>query len=91
MSPLEVIMLICFGSAWPFSIAKAIRTKHASGKSPLFMAIICLGYLSGIFHKALYASDWVIGLYALNMMMIAIDLSLYFYYKPSRRSSGLET
>jgi len=86
MSPFEVIMLICFGSAWPFSIAKAVRTKQVSGKSPLFMAIICLGYLSGIFHKALHASDWVIVLYALNMVLIAIDLSLYFYYKPSRHS-----
>ncbi|MFC2106554.1 hypothetical protein ACFLS5_00305 [Candidatus Bipolaricaulota bacterium] len=84
MSPYEVAMLICFGSAWPFSIVKAIRTKHASGKSPVFMAIICLGYLSGIFHKLLYARDWVVALYALNMVLIAIDLSLYFRYRPSK-------
>lgn len=84
MSPYEVAMLICFGSAWPFSIAKAIRTKHASGKSPVFMAIICLGYLSGVFHKMIYARDWVVVLYALNMVLIAIDLSLYFRYRPSK-------
>jgi hypothetical protein len=84
MSPFEIFMLICFGSAWPFSIAKAIRTKHASGKSPVFMAVISLGYLSGIVHKAFYARDWVIVLYALNMILISIDLSLYFRYRPSR-------
>lgn len=83
MSPFEIFMLICFGSAWPFSIARAIRTKHASGKSPVFMAIISLGYLSGIFHKMFYARDWVVVLYALNMVLIAIDLSLYFRYRPS--------
>ena len=48
------------------------------------MAIISLGYLSGIFHKALYARDWVIVLYALNMVLISIDLSLYFRYRPAK-------
>ncbi len=83
MSPFQVVMLVCFGSAWPFSIIKAIRTKHSSGKNPVFMAIICVGYLSGIFHKIVYASDWVVVLYGLNMGLIAIDLSLYFRYRPS--------
>lgn len=83
MSPFEVIMLVCFGAAWPFSIAKAIRTKRVSGKSAGFMTIICLGYLSGVIHKVLYAHDWVILLYVVNMVLIAIDLSLYFKYKPS--------
>ena len=85
MSPFEIVMLICFGSAWPFSIVKAIRTKRVSGKSPMFMAIISLGYLSGIFHKAIYARDWVIVLYVLNMVLISIDLFLYFRYRPARQ------
>jgi len=80
MSPFEALMLICFGVSWPISIAKALRTKKVEGKSPLFMAIICLGYLSGIVHKLLYAFDWVIALYTLNLLMVATDLSLYFYY-----------
>jgi hypothetical protein len=86
MSPFEVIMLICFGSGWPFSIVKAVRTKQASGKSPWFMAIICLGYLSGITHKVLYARDWVIALYALNVVLIATDLFLYHRYTLSRHA-----
>lgn len=81
MSPFEIVMLICFASGWPFSIAKALRTKHVSGKSPGFMAVICLGYLAGVFHKIFFALDWVIVLYVLNMVLIAIDLSLYFKYR----------
>jgi len=81
MSPFEVIMLVCFASGWPFSIVKAIRTKRAAGKSPWFMAIICLGYLSGVIHKTLYARDWVIALYALNMVLISTDLFLYNRYR----------
>ena len=46
MSFFEATMLICFGISWPVSIAKALRTKVVAGKSPLFMAIVCLDYLS---------------------------------------------
>ena len=81
MSYFEVIMLICFASGWPFSIIKALRAKHVSGKSPWFMAVICLGYLAGVFHKIFFDLDWVVALYALNMVLIAIDLSLYFRYR----------
>jgi len=80
MSIFEAIMLTCFGLSWPISIVKSLRTKVVSGKSPLFMAIICIGYLSGIVHKALYALDWVILLYAVNMVMVAVDLALYYRY-----------
>ena len=83
MSFFEATMLICFGVSWPVSIAKALRTKVVAGKSPLFMAIVCLGYLSGVIHKALYSFDWIIALYALNFVLVAFDLSLYFVY--SRR------
>jgi hypothetical protein len=86
MSVFEALMLICFGVSWPISIAKALRTKQVAGKSPVFMAIICLGYLSGIIHKALYAFDWVIFLYALNFCMVATDLFLYYHYLPLRKN-----
>ena len=80
MSFFEATMLICFGVSWPVSIAKALRTKVVAGKSPLFMAIVCLGYLSGVIHKALYSFDWIIVLYAVNFVLVAVDLSLYFLY-----------
>lgn len=80
MSVFEAVMLICFGVSWPVSIAKTLRTKIVAGKSPLFMAIVCVGYASGVAHKALYAFDWITALYAVNMAMVAVDLSLYFVY-----------
>jgi len=83
MSIFEALMLLCFGLSWPVSIAKALRTKTVSGKSPLFMIIICIGYLSGILHKVLYALDWVILLYIANAMMVTIDLVLYYRYLPT--------
>jgi len=87
MSPFEVIMLVCFGFGWPFSIAKALCTKQVSGKSPVFMVIISLGYVSGVVHKALYAYDWVIALYILNILLISTDLFLYRRYRPEKRQS----
>ena len=80
MSIFEITMLICFGISWPISIAKALRTKQVAGKSPVFLAVICLGYLSGIAHKILYHRDWVIALYALNFLLVAFDLFLYIRY-----------
>jgi hypothetical protein len=77
-------MLICFGLSWPVSIAKSLRTKVVSGKSPLFLAIICVGYLSGILHKALHSFDWIIVLYTINLFMVAADLALYFRYASRR-------
>jgi len=85
MSVFEAIMLVCFGVSWPISIAKSLRTKKVEGKSPLFMGIVCLGYLSGVLHKALYTFDWIIVLYALNMVLVATDLLLYFHYARPRR------
>ncbi len=82
MSVFEAVMLICFGISWPVSIAKTLRTRVVAGKSPLFMSIVCGGYACGIVHKALYAFDWIIVLYAVNMVMVAVDLSLYFVYLP---------
>jgi hypothetical protein len=82
MTMFEAVMLICFGISWPVSILKAIRTKVVAGKSPLFMAIVILGYLSGIIHKCVYSMDWIIALYALNLILVAVDLSLYYLYSP---------
>jgi len=87
MSVFEIVMLVCFGMSWPISIAKALRTKVVAGKSPLFMGIICVGYVCGLVHKLVYSMDWVIALYALNLMLVATDLVLYFRYLPRERTS----
>jgi len=86
MSLLEAAMLICFGLSWPVSIAKALRTRQVAGKSPVFMILIMIGYACGIGHKLTSNFDWVTGLYVLNMVMVAIDLGLYYHY--SRMTTG---
>lgn len=81
MSIFEIGMLVAFGFSWPISIIKTLRTKHVTGKSPLFMVIIMLGYVSGILHKIFYAYDFVLWLYVLNLVMVGLDLFLYLHYR----------
>ena len=81
MSIFEAIMLICFGISWPFSIAKTLRTRQVAGKSPIFMAIIAVGYVSGIIHRTLNY-DRVLILYIVNLVMVTTDLALYYRYLP---------
>lgn len=83
-------MLVCFACSWPISIIKAIRTRIVIGKSPTFMVLLIVGYLMGIIHKLLYSYDVVIFLYAFNMLLVSIDLCLYFRYIGGNRKS-LET
>jgi hypothetical protein len=80
MSLFEALMLLCFGLSWPVSIAKSLRTRVVTGKSPLFMSIVLVGYLSGIVHKCLYSRDAVLILYVLNTVFVAVDLRLYFRF-----------
>lgn len=82
MAIFEIIMLLAFASSWPFSIIKTLRTKVVAGKSPLFMAIIEIGYISGILYKLTSDKcDYRIWLYVLNLIIVGIDLVLYFLYR----------
>jgi hypothetical protein len=84
LSIFEIVMLVCFGVSWPVSIAKTLRTKVVVGKSPLFMAIVCVGYISGMMHKLFYSMDWVIILYIANLVLVIVDIALYYRYLPRR-------
>ena len=77
MSIFEIIMLICFGAAWPFSICKSYKSKSTQGKSVVFLVIVLIGYAAGILNKIYYNFDNVVYLYALNMIMVTLDLVLY--------------
>jgi len=77
MSIFEILMLLCFGAAWPFSIYKSYKSKSVAGKSPIFLAILLVGYICGILNKILYAYDVVVYLYALNFIMVSTDFLLY--------------
>lgn len=77
MSIFEIVMLICFGAAWPLSIYKSYKSKSTQGKSASFLVVILIGYLAGILNKFYYNFDNVVYLYVLNMIMVALDLALY--------------
>ena len=88
MSPFEIIMILCFGAAWPFSIVRSLKSRSTQGKSPFFLAVIFTGYLAGLLHKILYSLDPVIILYALNTLMVGFDLILYFRNRRHERAAG---
>jgi len=77
----EIIMLICFGSSWPFAVAKTFRTKMVNGKSPVFLGLIFIGYIAGILNKITTNFDHVIWLYGLNGSMVLTEIVLYLKYK----------
>lgn len=71
-------MLVCFGISWPVNVMKSIRMKSAKGKSLAFLIAIFVGYIFGIIHKLIYSRDGVLYLYILNLIMVGMDLALYF-------------
>jgi hypothetical protein len=82
--------------SWPVSVFKALRTKKVSGKSPIFMSLIAIGYVSAILHKMLYSYDYLVLLYLFNLSMILTDLFLYTRYNlrdtgDSKRIKMIET
>ena len=78
MSIFEVIMLVCFGAAWPFSIYKSWKSRACAGKSIIFLYIVLIGYAAGVTHKLLYNRDWVVALYALNGLMVLVDILVFY-------------
>lgn len=76
MSPFEILMLVCFGMAWPFSIYKSATTREVGSKSLVFLFALLIGYISGVIHKIFYLYDPVIFLYILNGTMVSIDIAL---------------
>jgi hypothetical protein len=81
MSVFEIIMLLCFGFAWPFSIHKSYQCRSTKGKSFIFLLIVLLGYIAGILHKIFYHFDLVIIFYIINFAMVMIDMILFFRNK----------
>lgn len=78
MSLFEILMLICFGASWPFSIHKSWTSRKTGGKSVHFLVLIVIGYIFGIIHKVLYRPDPVVYLYALNALMVTADIGLFY-------------
>ena len=81
MSVFEIIMMICFGAAWPFAIYRSWTSRSVDGKSFIFLAIVQVGYLAGILHKVFYRWDGVVALYIINLIMVTIDALIYLRNK----------
>ena len=74
-------MLICWGSAWPFSIYTMIRTKKAHGKSVPFIIVILTGYIAGMLFQYFGERSPVIYLYLFNTALVIFDLFLTLKYR----------
>jgi lipopolysaccharide export LptBFGC system permease protein LptF len=90
MSIFEIIMLLCFGIAWPFSIYKSYTSREVGSKSLIFLLALLLGYISGITHKIVYNPDPVVWFYALNGTMVAVDIALYLRNRAIAIQKSLE-
>lgn len=92
MSIFEMLMLLCFGAAWPFSIYKSYKSKSVAGKSPYFLIILIVGYIFGILNKIFFNYDAVLYLYVFNLIMISTDFILYLRnVKALKKQSNLGT
>ena len=79
---LEAGMLFCFGLAWPFNIYKSYKARSNTGKSLFFLIVIWIGYMFGILYKALSPEhDFVLWLYVINIIMVSVDIILYYRNK----------
>ncbi|MHB9138866.1 MAG: hypothetical protein ACYC4Q_05635 [Victivallaceae bacterium] len=89
MSIFEIVMLVCFGASWPLAIYKTVKAKNPVGKSVPFLYLVLVGYISGCIHKIYFSFDKVLWLYALNAVMVLIDLILTHYYIRRNRRLNL--
>ena len=90
MSHWEIIMLVCFGAAWPFSIYRSAVSHSTKGKSLLFMIIVMCGYIAGVLHKIFFNFDLVMYLYAFNFLMVAADVALYIRNKKEEKNATIK-
>ncbi len=77
----EIGMLVGFGVSWPFAVWKTYSTKNVAGTSVVFLWCVFLGYVSGVLFKVFGAADWVTALYALNGLLVATNIALYYRYR----------
>lgn len=77
---LEIMTVISFGLSWPLNVVKSYKARTAKGKSLCFLLLIFCGYTCGIASKLTAESyKWyVLFFYVLNIIMVGIDLILYW-------------
>lgn len=83
----EAGMLTCFAASWPVAIFRTWRSKRTEGKSLGFMALVMLGYVSGIIGKLVRANaegaspEPVTILYLACGLLVMTDLLLVLHYR----------
>jgi hypothetical protein len=78
MSIFEIVMLLCFGLAWPLSIYKSYKSRTTKGKSLFFLYVVLAGYIAGVLHKVFYHMDGVIVFYVINLLLVIADTILFY-------------
>lgn len=87
----EFIMLACFGLSWPISVYKSIKSRSTQGKSLMFIIAIIVGYISGIIGKIVNGQlTYVLIIYCFNLVVVSVDLALYFINKRNERNGRAE-
>ena len=77
-SLLEALMLVRFGFSWPVNAVQAWRARTAVGTSPAFLALITLGYVSGIAAKFAGGTvNWVLAVYLFNLFALIANWVVY--------------
>lgn len=81
MSIFELLFFLFIAFAWPISTIRMIKNKSTKGKTVFFSSIIVLGYAFGIVHKCIYDLDWVLSVYILDFVLVAIDTIVFIYIR----------
>ena len=95
---LEIIMVVSFGASWPLNVMKSYKARTAKGKSLSVLCLIFFGYIAGIASKfmneaymAEFSQKWyVLFFYILNLVMVGVDLALYFRNKALDKKAEAE-
>lgn len=76
---LETVMLVCFGFSWPMSVIKNYKARSAKAMSLYFIVLIITGYVAGIAAKiCAHNYSYVLIVYFINLIMVSINLGVYF-------------
>lgn len=89
MSILEVLMIVCFGIAWPINLYNSLKGKSTKGKNLFFMSFIVLAYVFGILNKVFISVDAAVYFYCLNEAMVLADFFLYFINRKREINNGI--
>lgn len=86
---LEAVMLVCFGFSWPMSVYQNIKARSAKAMSLGFILMITLGYVAGIAAKLyLHKYNYVLAVYIINLIMVSMNLVVYFINRGYDKREG---